>query len=202
MSPLNRVGLFRRHHRLALPLLPLAARSIHIDADVVLISSSGWAHGFRTSGKKLVYCYSPARWLYQQSTYLGATASKWQTASTVLLTPLLRRWDHAAARSCDRYLAISSVVQERIASTYQRDSDIVPAPFSWNGDAEANPIPEVERWASGNPFMLCVSRLLPYKNVDQVIRAFAASGRRLVIVGRARASAAPEDVPCEHHHAE
>ena len=64
-SGLNRVSAFRRDHRLALPVLAMAANSIRIDADVVIASSSGWAHGFRTSGAKVVYCYSPARWLYQ-----------------------------------------------------------------------------------------------------------------------------------------
>ncbi len=37
----------------ALPLLPFASSSIEIDADVVLTSTSGWAHGFHTSGRKL-----------------------------------------------------------------------------------------------------------------------------------------------------
>ena len=44
-SPLNRVGAFRRNHRAALPLLALAASRLTIEADVVIASSSGWAHG-------------------------------------------------------------------------------------------------------------------------------------------------------------
>ena len=53
-SALNRIGFLRRNHRAALPLLPFASSSIEIDADVVLTSTSGWAHGFHTSGRKLV----------------------------------------------------------------------------------------------------------------------------------------------------
>ena len=49
-SALNDVPGLRRHHRTALPLLPLAARSMRITEDVVLASSSGWAHGFSASG--------------------------------------------------------------------------------------------------------------------------------------------------------
>ena len=58
VSGLNRIGPLRRHHRAALPILPFAATSMMIDADVVLISTSGWAHGVRTRGRKLVYCHS------------------------------------------------------------------------------------------------------------------------------------------------
>lgn len=53
-SWLNRVPIFRHDHRLALPLLGPASSSLHIDADVVIASSSGWAHGFPTTGRKLV----------------------------------------------------------------------------------------------------------------------------------------------------
>jgi hypothetical protein len=67
----NKVRPLRKHHRAALPILPIIARSVFVDADVVLTSSSGWAHGFRTHGRKLVYCHSPARWLYQSEKYLG-----------------------------------------------------------------------------------------------------------------------------------
>ena len=54
--------------------LARAASTFRVDADVVLVSSSGWAHGFRHTGRTLVYCYSPARWLYQTDEYLGGPA--------------------------------------------------------------------------------------------------------------------------------
>jgi glycosyltransferase involved in cell wall biosynthesis len=50
------------------------------------------------------------------------------------------------------------------------------------------PVPEVQRWLRTdepeNAFYLCVSRLLPYKNVDAIVRAFSGTDRRLVVVGR------------------
>src|SRR5579884_2129509 len=56
------------------PLYPLAFRSFGaLEHDVVVSSSSGWAHGIRTSEASLhvVYCHNPARWLYQSDEYLG-----------------------------------------------------------------------------------------------------------------------------------
>src|SRR4051794_9345936 len=62
---LDRVPFARTHTRLALPVLPLAVRSIDVRADVVICSSSGWSHAVKARGKKVVYCHNPARWLYQ-----------------------------------------------------------------------------------------------------------------------------------------
>ena len=67
--PLNRLGPLRRSHRLALPLLAPAFSRLRIDTDVTVCSTSGWAHGARVSGRKVAYCYTPARWLYQPTHY-------------------------------------------------------------------------------------------------------------------------------------
>ena len=70
-SPLNRIGPLRTHHRLSLPLLAPAASRMVVDADVTVVSTSGWAHGFDVRGRSVVYCHNPARWLYQGAEYLG-----------------------------------------------------------------------------------------------------------------------------------
>lgn len=183
-SPLNRIGFFRRHHRTALPLLALAARTLRIEEDVVIASSSGWAHGFNARGKRLVYCYSPARWIYQTDVYLGASArTTWTGRALLGLRPALRRWDHRKAVQASRYLAISRVVQARILEAYGLESDVVPAPHSCDTSAPQMPVSALQSWADG--YHLVVSRLLPYKNVDKVIAAFAdLPGERLVVVGR------------------
>lgn len=186
VSRLNKIGVLRTHHRAALPLLPFTARSVYIDADVVLASTSGWAHGFRTNGRKLAYCYSPARWLYLRDKYLGEDSGRLKTWALGAASGSLKVWDRAAALSCDRYLAISSVIQKRIADTYGISADIVPAPVAMSSTGR-EPVPAVQQWMAGDPeagFYLCVSRLLPYKNVDKVVRAFADTNRRLVVVGR------------------
>ena len=182
-SPLNRIGPVRRDHRLGLPLLARAASRLHVDADVVLVSSSGWAHGFRHTGRTLVYCYSPARWLYQTETYLGGPANRSAKGLALLgLRPALRRWDARAARRNDRYLAISRVVRDRIAATYGIEADVLPAPHSMDAGAEQAPVPDLVDWAASG-YHLVVSRLLPYKNVDVVVDAVRGTSHRLVVVG-------------------
>jgi glycosyltransferase involved in cell wall biosynthesis len=180
-SPLNRFGPLRRHHRLALPVLAPAASRMTVDADVTLVSSSGWAHGFDVRGRSLVYCYNPARWLYQTDDYLGdASVLSPQSLGVRLLGPPLRRWDRRAAGRHDRYVAISSVVRDRIRATYGVDAEVIfpPTVVRSTGDQE-----RVGPFDGG--FHLLVSRLLPYKNVDRAVAAFAhLPDERLLVVGR------------------
>lgn len=183
----NKVKPFRKHHRAALPLLPLVARSIFIDADVVLSSSSGWAHGFRTNGRKLVYCHSPARWLYQSESYLGDNGNTAARLGLRAAGRYLKSWDRKEALNSDRYLANSTEIKGRIFDAYGIDADIVFPPVSKPPVDALEPVAEVLDWlGAGRPddsFYLVVSRLLPYKNVDAIVRAFAGSPRRLVVVG-------------------
>lgn len=182
-SALNRVPFLRKDPRRALPLLAPAANTMNIDADVVVASSSGWAHGFSTSGRTLVYCHNPARWLYQTDEYFGETSrlSPKRVALNLLRTPL-RRWDRRAASTADKYLGNSRVVVQRIARTYGIEADFVPPPHSIDADGPKEAVQGLLDWQSG--YHLVVSRLLPYKNVDKAMEAFRSlRGERLVVVG-------------------
>jgi glycosyltransferase involved in cell wall biosynthesis len=176
---LGRIPMFRRDHRLALPFLAPAFASCVVNAKVVICSSSGWAHGVSTTGQKLVYCYTPARWLYQPDRYLGADSYRGAAPVMAVLRPLLIGWDKRNARSAARYLTSSSSVRERIKRVYGIDAEIVPPPLSGQlGSLETS----VRSLEPG--FLLCVSRLLSYKNVEAVIEAVSElHGRRLVVVG-------------------
>ena len=95
---LDRIRPLRRRHRLALPLLPLAFTTSRVEADVVVCSSSGWAHGIRTSGRKVVYCHSPAKWLYRTDDYLGANPSASARVGLRALAPVPARFRPARSR--------------------------------------------------------------------------------------------------------
>ena len=181
-SPLNRSARLRHDHRLALPLLPWAVSRLPVDADLVIASSSGWAHGVPTSGKKLVYCHAPARWLYQADAYLGHPPRSSVTGRALLaLSPPLRRWDRRAAATADRYLVNSTVVRDRVKEAYGIDAEVLPPPFGIDPHGPSEVVAELADWADG--YHLLVSRLLPYKNVAEAVRAFDGLDERLVVVG-------------------
>ncbi len=182
---LNRIGLLRDHHRLALPVLAPAFSRLHVDADVVICSSTGWAHGTRVAGRCVVYCHSPARWLWVKDQYLPPGSSFAKVAAMAVLERPLRNWDVRAAHRADRYLVNSTLIQARVQDAYGIDSEVVAPPFTLPVDGpQQAPIvrPNAPPLESG--FFLCVSRLLSYKNVRQVVEAFALlPDRRLVVVG-------------------
>jgi glycosyltransferase involved in cell wall biosynthesis len=183
VSGVNRLRLLRKFHRAGLPIFPLVAESVFVDADIVLTSTSGWAHGFRTRGRKLICCHSPAHWLYLPGKYLGDKPSLLPRLGLWLSSPYLRAWDRRKALSCDKYLAVSTQIKDRVKEVYGIDADVLFPPVAMSQTHDLEPVPSV-----GSPrddgYYLCVSRLLPYKNVDVVIRAFSGSERRLVVVGR------------------
>ncbi|WP_402467126.1 glycosyltransferase [Isoptericola aurantiacus] len=187
-SRLDRWGVLRRHHRLALPLLPGAVDAQAVEGDVLVASSTGWAHGYRGARRTVVYCHAPARWLYQRDRYLsGQEASglldRGRTAlagaALGMLTPRLRRWDAAAAARADVYLANSTVTRDAVRAAYGIEAEILPPPPAMMPAGEERAVPGLEPG-----FLLCVARLLPYKNVDVLIRAASLlGGPRLVVVG-------------------
>lgn len=177
-SVIDRLGPLRSRHRLALPVLAPVFSAMRVDAEVAVCSSSGWAHGAAVTGRKVVYCHNPARWLYQPDRYLAGFSGVAGAAMSTL-RPALERWDKRAARSADRYLANSTVVRDRIRQTYGIDAEILPPPIAIDPGGPQAEVPGLDPG-----YLLCVSRLLAYKNVGAVVAAFARlPEQRLVVVG-------------------
>lgn len=184
-SPLDRVGFFRSHFRAALPFFPWAFDHTPVDpgTDVIVVSTTGFAHGIRTAGRKVVYCHSPARFLYLTDEYLGGPWWRRPTGWALMaLRPMLRRWDRRAASSADVYLCNSTMVRDRIKRIYGIDARVVHPPAALDAEGPQTDVTELEGWPS---YHLLVSRLLPYKNVHVAIDAFRQlPDERLLVIGR------------------
>jgi glycosyltransferase involved in cell wall biosynthesis len=178
-APINENTWMRNHYREVIGGLAMSWSKIHVDADLVISSSSGLSHGVRTSGRKLVYCYSPARWLYNTERYMP-NATLTQKATMRTLTPVMRGWDHRAAATADAYVAVSSPVQQFVAAEYGINAALLAAPHAMSSTGHTEPVPGFDL-ADG--FALVVSRLLPYKHVDAIVDAVRGTSRELVIVG-------------------
>jgi glycosyltransferase involved in cell wall biosynthesis len=126
----------------------------------------------------VVYCHAPARWLYQTSHYLGDAGLLPRAAIAALRVPL-ERWDRKAAAATRRYLTNSSWIAHEVRRIYRIEAEVVHPPVAINAEGSRHPPPGVEPG-----YVLCVSRLLPYKNVAAVVVAFTKLPReRLVVVG-------------------
>jgi glycosyltransferase involved in cell wall biosynthesis len=194
-TPINMIPLLRNQHRLALPVLAPSFSALRVEADFLLCSSSGWAHGTRTHGRKVVYCHAPARWLYQADRYLGKNRPDTlrrdvQAIPLRALSRSLRHWDRHAATTAHRYLANSTVVADAIRFIYGLEAEVLPPPPSLTPEGAVRPVEGLEPG-----YFLCIARLLPYKNVQVVAEAVATiPNARLVIVGDGPARAEIESV--------
>jgi glycosyltransferase involved in cell wall biosynthesis len=172
VSALHHLRVDRSFRALA-PLYPLAFRGLGtLPHEVVISSTSGWAHGIRTApgSTHIVYCHTPARWLYRADEHLG------RSLGPLLLAPLtgaLRRWDRASAGRADMYVANCENVRRRIRAVYGRDAVVIhpPVDVEW-----LDPRPRGER-------LLVLSRLLPYKRVELLVRTATRFGLGLDVVG-------------------
>jgi glycosyltransferase involved in cell wall biosynthesis len=179
-SYLQLSGPVRRDPRRALPLLADAWNRMPVPScDVVVASSSGWAHGVRvpSGAAKVVYCHNPPRWLHQTDHYV--TRRRERLALAALARPL-RRWDRRAAASADLYLANSTAVAGRIRAVYGIDPVVLHPPVVVDVDGPQAAVPRVEPG-----YWLTVSRGRAYKNVRAVVEAVERGGLgRLVVVGQ------------------
>jgi len=171
-----------RHYRQYLPLFPTAIEQFDFDPyDLVISTSHCAAKSVVVPGRAthVCYCHSPMRYAWDQfDSYFGP--DQVGPARSRLLRPVLARlarWDRDTAGRVDRYVANSHYVARRISRYYNRGSDVVHPPV----DTEYyRPGPSV----GPERFLLAVSALVPYKRLDVAIRAAAAAGLPLTIVGR------------------
>lgn len=153
------------------------------DYDLVISSSSAFAHGALTGAdtKHLCYCHSPARYLWDQTFsvldqqsrrgILGPIKKLWLPG----LFHRLRKWDIAAASRPDIILANSATVQKRIEKYWQQESEVVFPPVRTNAF-------QVQKENEG--YFLIVSALSPFKNIDLAVRVFTELPKhRFIIIG-------------------
>jgi glycosyltransferase involved in cell wall biosynthesis len=160
------------------PLLPAAWNGLQTNADVVVASSSGWAHSIEVQpgAKKIVYCHNPARWLYQADEYFENSMHRTATAP---LRMALVCWDRRHAKSADLYLANSSVVAGRITRVYGIPSIVVHPPVMLDVDAEQDPDLTIQEG-----YWLTVARARGYKNTSILVDSMSyRRNEQLVVVG-------------------
>jgi glycosyltransferase involved in cell wall biosynthesis len=175
-SRLQRLGAGQRSFRYLLPLFPRAAERLPVGGyDVVVSSSSAFAHGLRPGPGALhvCYCHSPFRYAWFERERALEEAPR-------LAGPLLRRtlkriraWDLGAAGRVTRYVANGRITQERIERLYGVEAEIVYPPVA------------VERFSIGEPedFLLFVGQLVPHKRVEVALEAARLAGRPIKVVG-------------------
>src|SRR4051812_48282663 len=165
-----------RTFRPLLPFYPHAVESLDLRGyDVVVSSSSAWAHGvlLDPGAVHVCYCHNPFRYAWSEREATLAARSFLTRPALRYVLSQWRQWDWIAAQRVDAYVANSAVTAARIRRYFGRESAVVHPPV------------ELSRFAPGpvGEHYLVLAELMAHKRIDVAIRAFNALGRPLVVVG-------------------
>jgi glycosyltransferase involved in cell wall biosynthesis len=181
---MDKLPAIHHHHQPYLPLYPIAWQNLDLsDYDVILSNKSGFCHGLQfdqNNSIHICYCLAPTRYVWQLDAYIKREGfGKIVEMGLCPLVTMLKNWDYAAAQKVTHFIAISTEIQERIKSYYDRDSVIIFPPVETE---RFQPVPasEVE------DYFLVVSRLIPYKRIDLAVQAATRLNLPLKVGGKGR----------------
>lgn len=176
----NMPGASKRY-RDYLILMPYAIEQLDLsDYDLVISSSHAVAHGVLTTADQLHISYinNTMVYVWDMYQYYLKTAGLDRGLKGLVARPIMhyvRNWDAGTAHRVDKYIANSEHMSRRLTKLYGRDSEVIYPPveidqFSFDPDKA--------------DFYVVVSRLVPFKRIDLVVKAFAQMPhKRLVVVG-------------------
>jgi glycosyltransferase involved in cell wall biosynthesis len=178
-SFLQKIPLVKSKHQIMFPLMPYVFESFDFsNFDVVISSNHSCSKGIITPTRTLhiCYCNTPTRYLwshyheYRRKSQFNFLVNKFIPH----FTHKLRLWDRIAANRVDLFVANSAYVASRIRKYYKRESQVVYPPVATSFYQPSSSLED---------FYLVVARLIPYKKVDIVIRAFNDFKKPLKIIG-------------------
>ncbi|MDX6658751.1 MAG: hypothetical protein QOH62_3544 [Solirubrobacteraceae bacterium] len=175
-SFLQRVHPDARTFRALLPLYPYAMEALDLRGyDLVISSSSAWAHGVIADADAvhICYCHNPFRYAWNAREATLAEYDPVRRAMLGFVFQRWRQWDWIAAQRVDLYAANSETTRKRVKRYFGRDASVLYPPV------------ETERFRPGpvGEDYVVLSELMPHKRIDLAIEAFNELERPLTIVG-------------------
>lgn len=177
---LQKFPFAKHYHRALLPLMPIAVEQFDLsEFDLVISSNHAVAKGVltRPGQPHICYVHSPIRYAWDmQHTYLRntklSTIGDWYVR---WLLHRIRQWDVRTANGVDMFVANSRFIAKRIWKVYRRHAAVIHPPVS----VDAFPLCE-----NKEHYYVTLSRLVPYKRVDLLVKAFGSlPNERLIVIG-------------------
>lgn len=179
VSLLQHLPFISKLYRYALPLMPSLMKTFYLGGyDFIISSSHAVAKGFRSDPAilNICYCHTPLRPIWDQYDDYAATHGLGSTPIYKWYVQYLRRWDRRSAARVHYFIANSQHVRKRISNSYGRESVVIYPPVRVNRfKLHTGP---------RHDYYLCVGRVVPYKKMDMIARAFTRMpGKKLVLIG-------------------
>jgi glycosyltransferase involved in cell wall biosynthesis len=143
--------------------------------DLVVSSSSAFAHGVkpRSGAVHICYCHTPFRYVWHEREVSLSEVPAYVRPLLRRVLDRIRRWDREAGDRVSHFIANSQVTRQRIGDFYGRDATVVHPPV------------EIERFSPGQAedFFLVVTELTRHKRVEVALEAAKLARRPLTVVG-------------------
>jgi glycosyltransferase involved in cell wall biosynthesis len=166
-----------RTFRPLLPLYPYAMEALDLTGyDLVVSSSSAWAHGVIPDEQAVhvCYCHNPFRYAWNAREHvLSGPGGLARRAALGAIFQRWRQWDWIAAQRVDRYVANSETTRRRIGRYFTREADVLFPPVE---TARFRP------GAVGDAYVV-LSELMPHKRIDVAVQAFNELRLPLIVIG-------------------
>lgn len=178
-SFIQRLPTAKRNHRKFLQFFPYAIEQFDLrNYDVVLSSSASVAKGVLTNHNQLhiCYCHSPMRYawdLYNQYLEEAKLNRGLKGTYAKYILHKVRNWDIISSNRVDYFIANSNYIAKRIKKIYNREATVIYPPV----DVEAFNLQEEKE-----DFYFTASRMVSYKKIDLVVRAFNEMPHKKLIV--------------------
>jgi glycosyltransferase involved in cell wall biosynthesis len=179
-SMLQHLPQASKHHRLYLPLFPMAIEQFDLrEHDIIISSSYAVAKGVLNSSDQLhiCYCHSPMRYIWDLTFEYMEASNLTQGLKSFLVRSIfhyIRIWDALSAMRVNEFVANSYYIAHRIQKCYNRTATVIYPPV------------DIDRFGISDKrdnYFITISRLVPYKRIDLIIRACNELNLPLLIVG-------------------
>jgi len=177
-SFLQKIPFSKNTFRNFLFLFPLAIENFDLrEYDLILSSSHSVAKNVLRNSKQIhiCYCHTPMRYAWDM--YFDYMKNEGILKKAILKYVLhkLRLWDAVSTNRVDFFIANSNYVKNRIKKIYNRNATVIYPPVD---------IDKFETFEKKDNFYLTISRLIPYKKVDLIVKAFSKmKDKKLVVIG-------------------
>ena len=168
----------KKLYRFYFPLFPFAVEELDLrECDLIISSSFAVAKGVLTSHEQLhiCYCHTPMRYIWDLYLDYSSTLKGFRKIFYSFVSHYMRIWDHVSSKRVDYFIANSNYVARRVKKIYNRKAKVIYPPvdtdkFILNRNKE--------------DFYITVSRLVPYKKVDIIVKAFTKlRDKKLIVIG-------------------
>jgi glycosyltransferase involved in cell wall biosynthesis len=180
-SFIQRLPFAKKKYRNYLPFFKYAIESFDFRGyDLVITSSYTVAKGVLVDANQLhiSYCHSPVRYAWDLHFQYLEESNLTKGLKSIIVRYFLhhlRIWDVISANRVDYFIGNSNYISKRIKHIYNRTATTIYPPVD---------ISSFDLTLEKSDFYLTCSRLVPYKKIDLIVRAFSQMpDKELIVIG-------------------